>query len=306
MKIKLAQTCMDSYYKRSISPQGMFLIEAQNSRKKRIIVSLGLLVCFLVLAPFKLGAAPADTFPLAAKKNAALQKDLNWTFGGERQRGWYLYSSLIERTIHTEARPDSVEFSKAVAEWQKQNGLHPDGILDYHTWMKMVSVYQSDRLTGANRVQVFNGLELVASSYFYDPLRAENLRKVGKETLSAYHKMVAAAKKDLSNNVDFSQNWLKIISAYRTPEYQAQLRRQSPNASRAALGINSPHFTGRALDLYVGGMPVGTDDSNRSVQVNTAVYKWLVKNADRFGFKPYFYEPWHWEYNPTTLIAKAP
>ncbi|HZH32789.1 MAG TPA: hypothetical protein VEY11_18625 [Pyrinomonadaceae bacterium] len=25
-------------------------------------------------------------------------------------------------------------------------------------------------------------------------------------------------------------------------------------------------------------------------------YRWPVRNAERFGFRPYFYEPWHWEY----------
>lgn len=261
---------------------------------------------FVALLLFKTGVEAADSsFAPAAKKNAVLQKELKWSFGGEIQHGWYLYTALIQRTIHTEANPDSAQFSKALSEWQKQNGLNADGILNSETWMKMVSLYQSERLTGANRAQVFKGLELVPSSFFYDPLRPADLRKVGQETLAAYHKMVAAAKNDLGSDIDFSQNWLKIISSYRTPEYQAQLRRQSPNASRAALGINSPHFTGRALDLYVGGKPVGTDDQNRSIQVNTAVYQWLVKNADRFGFKPYFYEPWHWEYNPSTLFAQV-
>jgi zinc D-Ala-D-Ala carboxypeptidase len=264
---------------------------------------------FLLIALFLLiasGLQAADSsFATAAKKNAVLQKDLNWNFGGTTQRGWYLYTSLIQRTIHTEAKADSEPFSKALSEWQKQNGLRADGVLNSETWMKFVSIYQSNRLSGANRVQVFTGLEIVPSTFFYDPLRPADLRKVGQETLSAYNKMVAAAKKDLARNVDFSQNWLKIISSYRTPEYQAQLRKQSPNASRAALGINSPHFTGRALDIYVGGLPVGTDDQNRATQVNTAVYQWLVKNADRFGFKPYFFEPWHWEYNPTTVLAQA-
>jgi zinc D-Ala-D-Ala carboxypeptidase len=88
-------------------------------------------------------------------------------------------------------------------------------------------------------------------------------------------------------------NWLKIISAFRSPVYQTQLRRQSPGSGRAGLAVNSPHFTGRALDLYVGGEPVSTDDRNRAIQVNTKVYQWLVKNAERFGFYPYFYEPWH-------------
>jgi hypothetical protein len=276
----------------------MILIKAKNSA-----VFLGLFIFLLLI--YRPAAQAAD-FAVAATKNAALQNELSWSFGGETQHGWYLYTALIQRTIHTEAKPDSPQFSKALSVWQTQNSLSADGVLNYGTWMKMVSAYQADRLSGTNRGQVFTGLEIVPSSFFYDPLRPVDLRKVGQETLSAYHKMLAAAKEDLSHDVDFSQNWLKIISSYRTPQYQAQLRKQSPNASRAALGINSPHFTGRALDLYVGGKPVGTEDQNRSIQVNTAVYQWLVKNADRFGFKPYFYEPWHWEYNPSTLIAQAP
>jgi LAS superfamily LD-carboxypeptidase LdcB len=276
-----------------------------NSRKVRVIVSLGFFVCLLLFSPL-MDAADSSSFAPAAKKNAVLQKDLTWTFGGRTQHGWYLYTALIQRTVQNEAKPDSIDFSKALSQWQKQNGLTADGILNHQTWMKMVSIYQSERLSGTKRTQAFTGLELVSSSYFLDPSRPADLRKVGQETLAAYHKMVAAAKRDLSHHTNFSEKWLKIISSYRTPEYQAQLRKQNPTASRAALGINSPHFTGRALDLYVGGMPVGTDDSNRAIQVNTAVYQWLVKNADRFGFKPYFYEPWHWEYKPTTLIAQAP
>ena len=89
---------------------------------------------------------------------------------------------------------------------------------------------------------------------------------------------------------------MKIISAFRSREYQEKLRRESPNSGSAGLAVNSPHFTGRALDLYVGGEPVDTRDSNRAVQVETRVYQWLVRNADRFGFRPYCYEPWHWEY----------
>jgi LAS superfamily LD-carboxypeptidase LdcB len=46
----------------------------------------------------------------------------------------------------------------------------------------------------------------------------------------------------------------------------------------------------------VGGLPVETKDANRAIQVQTPVYKWLVRNAEHFGFRPYFYEPWHWEY----------
>ena len=42
--------------------------------------------------------------------------------------------------------------------------------------------------------------------------------------------------------------------------------------------------------------PVSTKDDNRAIQTQSKAYRWLVKNAGRFGFRPYFYEPWHWEY----------
>ena len=108
--------------------------------------------------------------------------------------------------------------------------------------------------------------------------------------------MIAAAMADSSLNLKSTDKFLKIISSYRTRDYQDRLRQQSPNSGRAGLAVNSPHFTGRALDIYVGGSPVDTADANRAIQVNTRAYQWLVRNAERFGFRPYFYEPWHWEY----------
>src|SRR3712207_4785519 len=123
--------------------------------------------------------------------------------------------------------------------------------------------------------------------------------------------MVAAAAADPSlrlataadGQLAPAEKYLKIISAFRSRAYQENLRRQSPNSGRAGLAVNSPHFTGRALDIYVGGEPVETKDANRNLQVQTKAYRWLVKNADRFGFKPYYYEPWHWEYVGTPAVS---
>ena len=70
---------------------------------------------------------------------------------------------------------------------------------------------------------------------------------------------------------------LKIVSA-SLAECQDELRRESPNSGSAGLAVNSPHFTGHALDLYVGGDPVDTRDSNRKVQVET---RFQVARAQR-------------------------
>jgi LAS superfamily LD-carboxypeptidase LdcB len=239
----------------------------------------------------------------AAARNAQLRTELKWLFGGKPQRGWYLYTALISRLLDTKRDPGSDEFASALARWQKKAGLPPSGVLDDTSFYKIIAEWQNRRLKDRTPAQP-QQLITAPSSDFYDPQRLDELRQVERETYDAYKRMVRAAisekslglahvtKKELAP----SEKYLKIISSYRSREYQQKLRRESPNAGSAGLAINSPHFTGRALDLYVGGEPVETNDPNRAIQVQTRVYQWLVKNAGRYGFQPYFYEPWHWEY----------
>jgi D-alanyl-D-alanine carboxypeptidase len=238
-----------------------------------------------------------------AAQNALLSTDLNWTFGGKPQRGWYLYKPLISRLLNTKSDAASDGFASALARWQKKSGLMPGGILDEPTLYAMIAAWQNARLKDRSTARP-DQLLTAPISDFYDPTRAEELRQVERDTYAAYKRMVSAAISNKSlglargakGELAPGEKYLKIISAFRSPEYQEKLRRESPNSGSAGLAVNSPHFTGRALDLYVGGEPVDTRDSNRVVQVQTRVYQWLVLNADHFGFRPYCYEPWHWEY----------
>ncbi len=235
-----------------------------------------------------------SAFATAATTNVTLRNDLSWTFGGKQQRGWYLYDLLIGKTLNTKHDPITSDFAASIASWQKRRGIRADGILDEDALIAMVSQWQGNRLK--NRAEATPDQLLTAPpSDFYDPSRAPELRQVERNTYAAYKEMLAAAIEDLK--LAPSSSYFKIISSYRSREYQENLRRKSPNAGSAGLAVNnSPHFTGRALDLYVGGDPVDTKDANRAIQVNTPAYRWLVENAERFGFRPYFYEPWHWEY----------
>ena len=241
--------------------------------------------------------------PAAARANAQLRTDLNWTFGGKPQRGWYLYTLLIKRLINTSHDPASAKFASAIARWQEKSGLKPSGTLDEETLYAMIAAWQDARLKDRSPAQP-DQLLTAPISDFYDPSRAEELRQIERCTYAAYKRMVAAAVADRSlalartarGELAPGEKYLKIISAFRSREYQEKLRRESPNSGSAGLAVNSPHFTGRALDLYVGGEPVDTEDSNRALQVQTRVYQWLVRNAERFGFRPYCYEPWHWEF----------
>ena len=242
-------------------------------------------------------------FAAAAIRNSILKNELTWTFGGKQQRGWYLYDSLIQQTLNSDSDSDSANFADKLADWQKQMNLRPSGVLDEDSLMAMVSQWQKNRLK--NRSTALPDQLLTApSSDFYDPERLPELRQVERNTYAAYKRMIAAAiadpslklKHTSSNELAPGERYFKIISAFRSREYQDGLRRKSPNAGSAGLAVNSPHFTGRALDIYVGGDPVDTKDSNRAIQANTPAHQWLVRNAERFGFRPYFYEPWHWEY----------
>jgi hypothetical protein len=245
----------------------------------------------------------ASLFVAAAARNTLLKYELSWAFGGKQQRGWYLYTPLISRMLATKGESAGDNFAAALSRWQKSSGLQPSGVLDGDTLYHMVGEWQGARLKHKAHARA-DELLLAPTSDFYDPSRPDELRQVERETYAAYKRMLAAAAADPSLGLKLTatgelapeERFLKIISSFRSPEYQARLRAQSPNSGRAGLAVNSPHFTGRALDIYVGGEPVETKDSNRALQVQTAAYRWLVQNADRFGFRPYYYEPWHWEY----------
>lgn len=240
----------------------------------------------------------------AARANEGLRTKIIWKFGGKPQYGWYLYEPLIHRLLETDRAISTERFAKAVAGWQKKRDMTPTGVLDEETFYTLIAEWQDRRLKDRTPAHPDQLLTAPVSD-FYDPTRAEELRQVERATYAAYKRMIAAALKEKSLTLAHGdergelapgEKYLKIISSFRSREYQEKLRRESPNSGSAGLAVNSPHFTGRALDLYVGGDPVDTKDSNRAVQVQTPVYRWLVRNAERFGFVPYCYEPWHWEY----------
>ncbi|MGI8408862.1 MAG: M15 family metallopeptidase [Pyrinomonadaceae bacterium] len=250
-------------------------------------------------------AVYSAAFVRAAAENARLKDSLRWDFGGKLQSGWSIYSALINQTVKTAGSVGSPEFARAISVWQARSQLSPTGVIDRETLEAFIKIWQSQRL---NRSTFTSPDKLYSApiSDFYDLTRNAELLKCERRTYAAYRQMLQAAAKDPSLSLKLTktgelaseEKFLRIISAFRSREYQDQLRKKEPNAGRAQLAKHSPHFTGHAIDIYVGGDPVSTKDANRTLQVQTPVYKWLVKNAHRFGFYPYFYEPWHWEFVP--------
>src|SRR5262249_59579930 len=109
--------------------------------------AFAVIICFLSLLPARewrsiaVSMDPADavTFAAAAEQNAKLKSDLTWTFGAKPQRGWSLYTPLIQRLLNTDAAPETTAFAQAMAYWQSSAGLPPTGVLGQQTLMKMVA-----------------------------------------------------------------------------------------------------------------------------------------------------------------------
>ena len=116
--------------------------------------------------------------------------------------------------------------------------------------------------------------------------------------LAAYRRMVAAARADPAVAPD--RRNLQIFSGFRDPEADAARCAEQNNCDGLRRAVCSPHRTGTAVDLYVGHIAgLGVDDTSPASRLHMArgpVYRWLVANAGRFGFTPYVYEPWHWEW----------
>jgi LAS superfamily LD-carboxypeptidase LdcB len=111
--------------------------------------------------------------------------------------------------------------------------------------------------------------------------------------------MVATARAE-APEIAADPDLLKIFSGYRSPTYDAARCAAQNNCNGRERATCSPHRTGLAMDLYLGHAPGfsadASADANRLYLTQAPAYRWLLANADRFGFVNYPFEPWHWEW----------
>lgn len=95
---------------------------------------------------------------------------------------------------------------------------------------------------------------------------------------------------------------LKAASGWRPhrwasrSEYEAQLVRSFGSIAEGSkyLAFDSPHETGLAVDLGVGGL--WPTRSTIDAQRRRPLHAWLQEHAAEHGWVPYAAEPWHWEF----------
>lgn len=233
---------------------------------------------------------------------------MEWSPYGASEWGWDTYLPLIQKELGTDCAPGSPQFARALAEFQYARGLPATGWFDAATFQVFRGVWQERRPFIMGRVRqepcpdpppLYQLGYLVESEEHADRLT----RLLRRDVLDAYRELVAAARAEVPE-IAANPELLQIFSGFRDPEADAARCAQSGNCDGLRRAVCSPHRTGTAVDLYVGhivGLGVdNTSPASRQHMSRTATYRWLVKNAGRFGFTPYAFEPWHWEWiSPT-------
>ena len=235
--------------------------------------------------------------------NAISLYALEWTPFGATEVGWGTYLPLLQKELGTDCEPGTSDFAAALASFQARYALPATGAFDQATFEVLKGVLQERRPFVMARVrdECPDPPPIRELGYLEAPEEhADRLtRLLRRDVLDAYRRMVAAARAEVPE-VRNDPELLQIFSGFRDPEADAARCAAEANCDGLRRAACSPHRTGAAVDLYVGhmeGMGVdSTDPVSRRFMAHAPTYRWLVANAARFGFVPYLYEPWHWEY----------
>jgi len=238
----------------------------------------------------------------AAAVNASSLNALPWTPFGRDETGWRVYAPLLAREIGVDCPPESTGFARALASWQKTQGVDADGLVSQLTFLRMKGEVQGRRpivLLSVQGVCAAPAEEASLATARPDEGFGDKLIQLRPGALVAYRRMVAAARAE-EPAIAADPELLRIFSAYRSPAYDAARCAVDNNCNGRERATCSPHRTGLAMDIYLGHAP-GFDadssaDENRLHMTEGPAYRWMMLNADRFGFVNYPFEPWHWEW----------
>ncbi|HEX8231989.1 MAG TPA: D-alanyl-D-alanine carboxypeptidase family protein [Caulobacteraceae bacterium] len=249
----------------------------------------------------------------SAADNAASLSGLAFSPFRAPEAGWETYAPQVAREIGSGCPPTTLGFARDLAAWQSRRGLVPDGRMTAETFEAFRLAWHRRRpLRGKLPVQACPPPPPPEQLVEADP--SEGLHgkvvKLRPAVLEAWRKMRQAARRE-DPAIAKDPLALVLVSGYRDPASDALRCAVEGNCDNRRRALCSAHRTGLVFDLYVGAAPgsdpTSTDPRNRLYQSRTPAYRWLVKNARRFGFENYVYEPWHWEWSgPSEFGTPAP
>ena len=262
-----------------------------------------LLALFAGTARAQACQSSGDSWAGPAFANAISVYSLEWAPFGSGESGWETYLPLIQKELGTDCPPSTQDFAATLASFQGRHALVPTGQFDQATFQVFRGLWQERRpfVMARLRDECPDPPPIRELGYLEAPEEhADRLtRLLRRDVLEAYRRMVAAARAEVPA-VAADPELLQIFSGFRDPEADAARCAAQGNCDGLRRAVCSPHRTGTAVDLYVGQAPgLGVDNTSfvsRSHMAQGPTYRWLVANAGRFGFVPYVYEPWHWEW----------
>lgn len=245
-------------------------------------------------------ACRVEGWSAAAEANAASLTTLAWAPFGRAETGWQVYVPLIQAEVGTDCAPDTPGFAAALAAWERTQGLPGDGVVSDVSFSALKGAVQTRR-----EFVRFTALgtcpdtpDLIAAARTDEGYGGKPVQ-LRPRVLDAYRRMVAAARAEVPE-IAADPDALTIFSGYRSPAADAARCQAEGNCDGIVRARCSAHRTGLAVDLVVGraeGYPVDSSaDPNRLAMVQGPTYRWLLRNAGRYGFVNYPFEPWHWEW----------
>ena len=193
---------------------------------------------------------------------------LEWAPFGSAEWGWETYVPLIQQELGTVCSASSPTFARLLADFQTAHQLPSSGIFDEATF------------------QTFRGLWQERRPFIMARVREEPC----PEPPPLYQ---------LGYLVESEEHADRLTRLLRRDVLEARCA-AAGNCDGLRRAVCSPHRTGTAVDLYVGqAVGLGVDSTSPASRLHMsrgATYRWLVRNAGRFGFVPYAFEPWHWEW----------
>jgi hypothetical protein len=261
------------------------------------------LVMIAWLASVQPGAAQAVGARMvdAARRNAESLGQAPIAPFRRPEQGWAVYEPLIAHEVGAQSGADTPAFAAHLAAWQSGHGLSPTGVVDVATITALRTAWQARRPFVAASQHACPPPPPDASLVAVPAVDAYGGKamRLRAAALAAYERMAAVARAEIGVSRRETQ-LLTIFSAFRDPESDAARCVSDGNCQGVVRATCSSHRTGLAVDLYLGAAPGfppdSSDDTNRLFISRGAAYLWMVANASRFGFAPYPFEPWHWEW----------
>ena len=275
-------------------------------------------------APAKVGTAPRPSGPVAsrasplahapdrpeacasgpadkARQNGEGMSILTFSAFHRVVTGWEIYEPLIARELGTRCGGATPTFARVLAAWQSTQGLQPSGLMDEATFAAMYLAWERRRpFVAASRHGCPSApLEATLAVVPADESYGGKVMLLRPAALAAFGRMLAAARKE-EPEVNADRRLMTLFSAYRSAESNTARCMLEHNCQGIVRTTCSAHLTGLAIDLDLGAAPGSTpdssDDANRLYISRHGAYRWMVSNAWRFGFVPYPFEPWHWDW----------